>query len=129
MKTSKQRRLWYIVILLSVCVYLAGGIYSIQSGQRALILRFGRVVDEVSKSGVHYHLPFPFERVVKVHVNEVQTLPIQPLVGNLPERFTGDENLIAIRALISYDVKRFKPLSVHDSGHSLSDPNRGGRPA
>ncbi len=105
MQKNKLRIIGYLLIICFLTAYAASGLYSLQSGQNALILRFGKVVHEVSESGIHYHLPFPIEKIVKAHVSEVQTLPIQEEVEVQLERFSGDENLIIVRALISYDVK------------------------
>jgi len=93
------------LLLLLVVMYAGSGIFSLQSGQRALILRFGQVVKEVSDSGIHYRLPAPIERTIKIHIGRVQTVFIQERKNDNFERFTGDENLIIIHALISYDIK------------------------
>ena len=103
----------YLVIIGLLTAYFASGLYALQSGQRALILRFGKVVYEVSESGVHYHLPLPIENIVNAHVNEVQTLPIQEQITVQLERFSGDENLIVVRALISFDVKNLSAYLFH----------------
>lgn len=92
-----------IVILTSV--YFCTGIYSLQSGQNALVLRFGKVVAQVTDPGIHYHLPFPFEKVIKVRVSEVKKVSLKGDQDDSLEVFTGDENLILVDAIISYDVK------------------------
>jgi membrane protease subunit HflK len=113
MKKNKLRIISYLLIIGLLTGYFASGFYSLQSGQRALILRFGEVVHEVSESGIHYHLPFPIEQIVKAHVSEVQTLPIQEQVKGQLERFTGDENLIVVCALISFDVNNLSAYLFH----------------
>ncbi len=101
---NRWRILGYALIIAVCAIYLASGLYALQSGQQALILRFGKVVRTVSDSGVHYHLPAPFEQVVKAHVSEVQRLSLQQDVKFLAERLSGDENLLVIQALVSYDI-------------------------
>ncbi len=96
-------------------VYLAGGLYTLQSGQCALILRFGRVTHQVTQSGIHYHLPPPFEKAILVNQTEIQKVPIHhksktkgtTLFRNeaLLEHITGDENLLIVSAVLSFDVK------------------------
>jgi len=93
------------IVILVLLGYFASGIYSLRSGQHALILRFGKVVDEVTASGINYHLPAPFEKAFKVHVRQVQKVQIQQQRGGGVEGFTGDENLLLIRAAVNYDVK------------------------
>ncbi len=94
-----------ILILLVVVGYLFSGVYSLQSGQHAVILRFGKVTESVVDSGIHYHLPYPIERSIKTHVANVQTISILENENENKERFTGDENLIVVKAIVSYDVK------------------------
>lgn len=85
--------------------YLCTGIYSLHSGQHALILRFGKVVTEMTDPGIHYHLPFPFEKVLKVRISEVKKVSLEGIPGNSLEVVTGDENLILVDAIVNYDVK------------------------
>ncbi len=94
-----------ILISLVVIGYLFSGVYSLQSGQHALILRFGKVTQRVTDSGIHYHLPYPIEKSIKTHVANVQTISILEKENENNERFTGDENLIVVKAMVSYDVK------------------------
>ena len=117
MPGRKKRSILPILSIIILIGYFASGIYSLQSGQSALILRFGKVVNEVIDSGIHYHLPAPVERAIKVHVSEVQTVSIQEKKNDSVGSFTGDENLIIINAIVGYDVKNliyflFKALDV-----------------
>jgi membrane protease subunit HflK len=115
MRKAKKKIWIFILAMVILAAYFVSGIYSLQSGQRALILRFGRVMDEVTDSGIHYHLPPPFEKGIKVHISKVQKVAIhksvdesvfdESIAGDSLEGFTGDENLILVRAFISYDVK------------------------
>jgi membrane protease subunit HflK len=105
---SKRRIFSYGLVISLGLIYLASGFYALQSGQRALILRFGKVADDIADPGIHYHLPTPIERVLKVHVSEVQTLSLQGGMELQAERMTGDENLIVVRALVSYDIKNVR---------------------
>jgi membrane protease subunit HflK len=102
---NNQKRKILIGIAAIVLIYLATGIFSLQSGQHALILRFGKIVKEVTQSGINYHLPYLIETALKVHVNKVQKVVIQEQKGDHLEELTGDENLLIVDATISYDVK------------------------
>jgi membrane protease subunit HflK len=105
----QKNNIWQILLLilafLLAIVYFATGVYLLQNGQHAVIVRFGKAVYEVSESGVHYHLPPPIERAVKVYVSKVQMISVQEQKNERIERLTGDENLIRVYAAISYDVK------------------------
>lgn len=109
MKKNRISKIILISITLVLTLYFATGIYTLQSGQNALIIRFGKVLKEVTKSGIHYHLPLPFEKAIKAHVSEVKKVLIQKSDEeeefNDIENFTGDENLILVRAAISYDIR------------------------
>jgi membrane protease subunit HflK len=92
-------------IILVFVLYLMSGTYSLENGQKALVVRFGEVVKEVPDSGIHYSLPWPVDKTTKVYTSEVQTISITEKLDKQVERLTGDENLIVVNALISYDIK------------------------
>lgn len=98
---------WFLPAAIGVCllIYLSSGFYSLESGQHALTLRFGRIVGIGVEPGICYHLPQPFETVKKVRVRQVQKVVVQSEKGEGIESFTGDENLILVKAVVSYDVK------------------------
>ncbi|MBD3234981.1 MAG: FtsH protease activity modulator HflK [candidate division Zixibacteria bacterium] len=102
-----RKRLW-IAGGIVVLIFLSTGFYTIESGQEAVILRFGKPVGEAREPGVHYHIPYPIETALKVHVHQVQKVMLQEPDGNGVETLTGDENLILITAVINYDVKNLR---------------------
>ncbi len=105
MKKINFKKFILPAIVILATGYLCTGIYSLQSGQHALILRFGKVVTEVTDPGIHYHLPFPFEKVLRVRISEVKKVSLESIPGNSLEVVTGDENLILVDAIVNYDVK------------------------
>lgn len=106
MEIKNNRQIFFAAsIFLVFVIYLLSGTYSLENGQRALVVRFGKVVKEVSDSGIHYSLPWPVEKKIKVYASKVQTLSIKEKLDEKLERLTGDENLIVVNALISYDIK------------------------
>jgi len=94
----------YLVITVLFFLYILSGFYIVTSGQSALVLRFGKVVDEETNSGIHYHLPYPFETNIKLAVSKVQSRAVQ-LDNKNTLYLTGDENLISIKANINFDIK------------------------
>jgi membrane protease subunit HflK len=105
-KPKNNRRIFTgALIVLLLAFYLLSGAYSLENGQKALVLRFGEVVKEVSRSGVHFSFPLPFEKTIKVYTSKVQTVSINRKQDRNRERLTGDENLIVVNAQISYDIK------------------------
>lgn len=105
MTDNKGRKIFGLAIIALLLTYFATGIYSIESGQHALILRFGKVVGKATSPGINYHLPPPFEKVIKVHVRQVQKVLLKGKRGAVIESYTGDENLMLVRTVVNYDVK------------------------
>ncbi len=94
-----------LVSALLVAFYLLSGLYALDSGEHAVVLRFGKPVRSVNNPGIHIRLPLPFEKVKKAHVSKVQTVMINSDSLKQQECFTGDENLVFVQAMISFDVK------------------------
>src|SRR5574340_1545979 len=65
---AEFQRLFVAVILL---VYGLTGIYIVAPDERGIVLRFGRVVREADP-GPGYHLPWPFEQVIKPAVTQIR---------------------------------------------------------
>ena len=50
-------------------MFLAQGFFTVQSDQKAIILRFGAYEEgRVKDQGLHYALPYPIDRVVPIRV-------------------------------------------------------------
>ena len=94
----------YILLFLFL-LYAVSGFYTLQNGQEGLVLRFGKQVAQVKSPGIKYRLPFPFEKVIKAYTRQVQKVIIADIRGNGMEYFSGDENLLLVKAVISYDIK------------------------
>lgn len=93
-----------LIPALMLVFYLLSGLFALDSGEHAVILRFGKPARIVNKPGIHIRMPFPFEKIVKAHVSKVQTVMINS-DSLQKECFTGDENLVFVQALISFDIK------------------------
>jgi membrane protease subunit HflK len=69
-----------IIMVVLLIIFLASGFRTVESGERALVLRFGKVQGTVEKRllepGLHWVLPYPIDKVVKIPVGQVVTLPI-----------------------------------------------------
>jgi membrane protease subunit HflK len=94
-------------------LWLFSGLYIVAADQQAVVTRFGRVVEPRVTSGIHWALPWPVNRVIKLKVQQLQRLVIgggvsdgvlgrsQPLQSQF---FTGDQNLIHLRVVVQYSV-------------------------
>jgi len=102
---GKHKLLILLTVVIGLVIYLGSGLFTLQSGQEAVILRFGKEIAHAKNPGINYHLPRPFEQVQRVHVRQVQKVMVEGGKNRGIEGFTGDENLLLVRAVINYDVK------------------------
>src|SRR5574341_2329148 len=61
---------WLIVAVILV-LYALSGIFIVAPDERGIVLRFGRMVRDVDP-GPGYHLPWPFEEVLKPSVTQIR---------------------------------------------------------
>jgi modulator of FtsH protease HflK len=116
--SDRERRplpVWPFVVI-GLVLWLATGIFIVAPDERGVVLRFGKVVRQ-AEPGPGYHLPWPFEEVLKPSVTAVRkeefgfrTVDVGP-----PARYrevdpealmlTGDENIIKAQFIVQYRVK------------------------
>src|SRR5450631_3975691 len=70
----RGRGLALILGLLAIA-WLSAGIYKVQPDEQGVVLRFGKWV-ETTSSGLHYHLPYPFETVLLPKITQVNQLQL-----------------------------------------------------
>ena len=91
-------------------VWLASGFYIVDTGQRGVVLRFGKYV-ETTEPGPRWHLPWPIESRETVNVDQVRTIEVgyRNTVRNkaLKESLmlTDDENIIDLQFAVQYILK------------------------
>lgn len=106
-------------------LWLASGFYQVQPSEQGVVLRFGKYVD-TTDAGLHYHLPYPIEEVVKVNVTQERSINLGVAEsGNYPTRYnnnasvalnsfteshmlTGDENIVDINLTVVWKIKSAK---------------------
>lgn len=119
-----------IVMAALVIIFLVSGAVKVDPGQRAMILRFGKVQGEgdarLLGPGLHFAFPPPIDEVVKIPIGQIQSAtstvgwyavtPEQEVAGVPPPAtpslnpsivgytITGDGNIIHARARIGYRV-------------------------
>ncbi|HHO59376.1 MAG TPA: protease modulator HflK, partial [Thiotrichales bacterium] len=62
-----------IVVVLLLVFWGVTGFYKVEEAERGVVLRFGKHVDTTQK-GLHWHLPTPIEKVIKVDITKVHTV-------------------------------------------------------
>jgi len=108
------RKLLLVGSLAAGILYLLSGVYVVQSNEQGVVRRFGRLVDDQVMPGIHYHLPWPVERVDRPKTLQVKVMSIGfkmvdkvKGIGPLPEEtqmLTGDENIIDVQMIVQYRV-------------------------
>ncbi|NDP47402.1 MAG: FtsH protease activity modulator HflK [Sulfuriferula multivorans] len=93
-----------------VLVWLASGFYIVNTGERGVVLRFGKYV-ETTEPGPRWHLPWPVESREIVNVDQVRTVEIgyrstvKSKVLRESLMLTDDENIIDLQFAVQYILK------------------------
>ena len=141
MKNSPDIKIsWLIAIIL--ILWVLSGFYQVQPSEQGVVLRFGKYVD-TTDSGLHYHLPYPIENVIKVDVSQERSINIGSGKSYGKEKtgfmnsynnfnndsnlnsfteshmLTGDENIVDINMTIVWKIKNSK-----DYLFSMRNPDR-----
>ena len=99
-----------LIMGLLALLWLASGFYIVDTGQRGLVLRFGKYI-ETTDPGPRWHLPWPIEAREIVNVDQVRTVEVgyRNTVKNkaLKESLmlTDDENIIDLQFAVQYILK------------------------
>lgn len=115
------------ILIGAVLLWLATGIYIVDSAERGVELRFGKY-SATTLPGPHWHLPSPIETVEIVNVERIQNLEIGYRSGG-GSRFSGnvlseslmlteDENIIDTKFAVQYKIK-----SAKDYLFNMVDPD------
>lgn len=103
---KERRPRWGALAAVLLAVYLGSGIYSVSTDQQAVVIRFGRIVENRVPAGVHWAWPSPIGQVFKLRVKETKRLA----VGFDPDRMggvqflTGDRNILNIRLVVQFAI-------------------------
>ena len=104
-KTQKPnlniRPAWWVLIV--IALWLATGFYQVQTNENGVVLRFGKYVDTTAP-GLHYHLPYPIEDVIKVSMTqEIVCIFNTPNNGkvNIDDIFITGEHMCFGKSIIS----------------------------
>jgi len=103
-----------------IVAWLLSGIYRVEPDEQGVVLRFGKWVDTV-EPGLHYHVPYPFDRVLLPKVTQVNQLQLggagefvvgTPLAASGAPRgdvanqmLTGDENVVIAEYVVFWRIK------------------------
>ena len=99
-----------LLVGVAVLVWLASGFYIVDTGQRGIVLRFGKYI-ETTEPGPRWHLPWPIESREVVNVDQVRTVEIgyrnnvKSKVLKESLMLTDDENIIDLQFAVQYILK------------------------
>ena len=100
-------------ILALICLWLLSGFYQVQPSEEGVVLRFGKYT-ETTSAGLHYHLPYPIEEVIKVNVSQERSINLGTSGGMSRNTFTeshmltGDEDIVDINLTVVWKIKDAK---------------------
>ncbi len=112
-------RTFLMIIAGLLMVWLLSGIYKVQEGEEAVIIRFGKFV-RTGTAGLNYHLPSPFETLVIERVNKSRRVEIgyrssQGYQGGSSNyiaaeslMLTGDQNIIDLNCDVMWHIKNLE---------------------
>jgi len=103
-----------LAALVLLIIYLLMGVYTIDQQERAVVLRFGKVLDDIVLPGLHWNPP-GIDQVLIINVTNVRSRTHEA------EMLTEDENIVKVKMSIQYvigDAENFL-LRVQNPDESL----------
>jgi membrane protease subunit HflK len=118
-----MRKFWLLgaagALFLLALSYLLTGVTQVQPGERAVVRRLGRVLDEQPGPGLWFGLPWGIDKVDRVPIERVRRVevgynPDEDDTGLTPpgQLLTGDHNLVNMQVIINYKVRDEKVALV-----------------
>lgn len=100
-----------LVVFLAVG-YLLTGVVLVRPGERAVVRRFGRVLEEKPGPGLWVGLPWGMDRVDRIEVERIRRVEVgyqpnlDPGFSGVPtgQLLTGDHNLVNVQVAIDYTI-------------------------
>ncbi|NMM38654.1 MAG: FtsH protease activity modulator HflK [Glaciimonas sp.] len=108
-----------LLVMLIAIAWVLSGIYKVQPDEQGVVLRFGKWV-ETTESGLHYHLPYPFDTVLFPKVTQINQLQLGRQSDGTPsnsgaavinsdshekQMLTGDENIVEADCVVFWRIK------------------------
>ncbi len=103
-----------VIVLTTLAVlWLASGFYIVDEREDAVVTRFGRFMQTVEDSGLHWHLPYPIESREIVNMTEIRSLDVgvraEAGSSSLESMMlTGDQNIIQVQLEVQYTLSSAK---------------------
>lgn len=112
------------IIIVAVLIIGTSMFYTVEEQEHAAILTFGKYTDETMEAGLHFKLPFPIQKIVKVPAKLTQRIEIgyREYNGNIQLMeeealmITGDENIVHADAVVEWKI-----ANVRDYLYNIED--------
>ncbi len=91
-----------LVFLIALLVWLASGIYEVETNEQAVVVQFGKWT-ESAQPGLHWHFPYPIETVEIQGVTTEKTVSVGNGRGE-SLMLTGDENIVEIKFNVVWKI-------------------------
>lgn len=126
-----------VAVFVGAC-WILSGIYRVEPDEQGVVLRFGKWGGDTVDPGLHYHLPYPIDRVLLPKVTQVNELQLggaaefapgtpgnapgapAPLVPGAVSRIdlanqmvTGDENIVIAEYVVFWRIKNAGDYLFH----------------
>ncbi|WP_428242304.1 FtsH protease activity modulator HflK [Gynuella sp.] len=112
-----RRLAWVLILGVLPGLYILGGFYTVGAEQAGILYRFGRIVDDRVPPGIHYHLPWPLERIQLLSVSSVRSMLLDfnelSEVDVQSEVTTGDQNLVNLVLNVQYTIQQPGIFATH----------------
>ncbi len=91
-----------VIIAVIVVLWSLSGIYKVDDAERGVVMQFGRY-QTTTMPGLHWHIPFPIQKVDTVNVAAVESYKHQTRM------LTADENLVIVDTVVQF--RRADPIA------------------
>jgi membrane protease subunit HflK len=107
------RYVFYLIAFVFAVWTVGTSFTQVQSDERAVIRRFGRILEHKPEQGLHVGLPWGIDRVDLVKVGKVRSITVgftessekDDEVVPAGQMLTGDHNLVNVQASINFKVR------------------------
>ena len=105
-----------LIVALLAIAWLGSGLYQVDAAETGVVTRLG-AFQTTTTPGLHWHLPWPIEKVEKVNIAEIARFPYQTLM------LTKDENIVTVDVTVQF--RRADPVAflfnVRNPEQTLAD--------
>src|SRR3989338_597605 len=117
-----------LIFLILILIWLALGIYKVDSDENAVVLYFGKFY-KIATPGLNYYIPYPFGQVIKKSVTTVNTeeFGFSSNIRKSDQRnfdaeslmLTGDENIVDIDFQVQWQI-----ADIRNFVFNIAEPNQ-----